>query len=50
MSTILIAHKVESSFILPKGHRFSKYEQIHKLMLICFNVQKKAITKNSKFL
>ena len=44
MSGILIAHKVESS----EGDRPSKYEQTHKLMLICSDVPKKAITENSK--
>ena len=38
------AFKVFFSLKMP-----SKYEQTHKLKLICSNVLKKAITENSKF-
>ena len=44
MAIILTVHKVESS----EGDFPSKYEQTHKLMLICSDVSKKAITENSK--
>ena len=39
MSKILMAQKAESS----EGDRLSKYEQTHKLMLICSDVPKRAI-------
>ena len=45
MSTILIVHKVEFS----EGDGSSKYDRMHKLMLICSVVAKKAITMDSKF-
>ena len=43
MSAILTARKVKSS----EGDRPSKYEQMHKLILICCDVPKRAITENS---
>ena len=46
MSAIIIAQKVESS----GGDRPSKYEQTHKLMLICSDGPKKAIRENSNLL
>ena len=45
MSTILPVHKAESS----EGDSSGKYRRTHKLILVCSNVPKKAITENSKF-
>ena len=45
MSAILLVHRVKSS----EGDGPSKYEQTHKLMLICDGVPKRAIIENSKY-
>ena len=45
MSAILIVHQVESS----ERDRSSKDERTHKLMVICSDVPRKAITEYSKF-